>query len=174
MGNNVNHATALNDTITLSSAVQDTITLSNVTAPVYHTDTIDLSMLSNTVIGSPYTVTTGLTANTFSGGFNTGTGWNTTGNTTGNTPWMTQGTSPAPKIQLNGEGADVEVNGWSLVDAVKRIEERLGLFQPNPELEHEWEDLQALGEQYRKLEQHIRDKQATFDRLRAMPAPDLE
>jgi len=87
--------------------------------------------------------------------------------------WTTQ--NPASgKINLSGEGADVTVNGWSLVEAVKRIEDRLGLYQPNPELESEWEDLQALGEQYRKLEQHIRDKQATWDRLKAMPAPDLD
>jgi hypothetical protein len=47
----------------------------------------------------------------------------------GNVPWMTStlGQVSAPKIQLDGEGADVTVNGWSLVDAVKRIEERLGL-----------------------------------------------
>ena len=88
-------------------------------------------------------------------------------------PWTVQ--SPASsKIQLDGEGADVEVNGWSLVAAVKRIEERLGLFQPNPELEAEWTDLQHLGEQYRKLEQHIRDKQATFDRIKAMPPPIID
>jgi hypothetical protein len=94
----------------------------------------------------------------------------------GNVPWMTStlGQVSAPKIQLNGEGADVEVNGWSLVAAVKRIEERLGLYQPNPELEAEWSELQDLGEQYRKLEQHIKDKQATWDRLKAMPAPELD
>ena len=46
----------------------------------------------------------------------------------------------------------------------------MGLFQPNPELEAEWAELQELGEKYRKLEQHIRDKQATFDRIKAMPA----
>lgn len=87
--------------------------------------------------------------------------------------WTTQ--SPASgKINLSGEGADVTVNGWSLVEAVKRIEDRLGLFQPNPELESEWEDLQALGEQYRKLEQHIRDKQATWDKLKAMPPPIID
>jgi hypothetical protein len=89
------------------------------------------------------------------------------------TPWMT--TSPtSAKISLSGEGADVEVNGWSLVAAVKRIEDRLGLFQPNPELEKEWSELQALGDQYRKLEQHIRDKQATWDKLKAMPKLDVD
>jgi hypothetical protein len=92
----------------------------------------------------------------------------------GNVPWLTQSPFSAPKIKLNGEGADVEVNGWSLVAAVKRIEERLDLFQLNPELEKEWEDLRELGEQYRKLEQHLKDKQATWDRLKAMPAPEVD
>ena len=78
------------------------------------------------------------------------------------------------KIQLNGDEADIKVNDWSLVDAVKRIEERLALLQPNPELEKEWEDLRALGEQYRQLEQHIKEKQATWDRLKAMPPPELD
>jgi hypothetical protein len=102
--------------------------------------------------------------------------WNSgTGATTTTAPWLSSNpTGTAPKITLNGEGADVEVNGWSLVAAVKRIEERLGLFQPNPELESEWEDLRDLAEQYKKLEQHIRDKQATWDRLKAMPKVDLD
>jgi hypothetical protein len=91
----------------------------------------------------------------------------------GGSPWMTQ--SPAGgKINLSGENADIEVNGWSLVAAVKRIEERLGLFQPNPELEQEWADLRELGDQYRKLEQQIKEKQATWDRLKAMPAPEID
>lgn len=92
----------------------------------------------------------------------------------GNVPWLTQSPFSAPKIKLDGEGADVEVNGWSLVAAVKRIEERLDLFQLNPKLEAEWEELRELGEQYRKLEQHIKDKQATFERLKAMPAPEVD
>jgi len=87
-------------------------------------------------------------------------------------PWV--GANANGKIRLEGEDADVEVNGWSLVAAIKRIEQRLGLFQPNPELEAEWTDLQQLGEQYRKLEQHIRDKQATFDRIKAMPPPIID
>lgn len=152
----------LGNTVSLyeSTASADTITIT--------------SALDNMSLTSPYTVTgaigTGLHANV--SGINFPNAIYTTG-TTATAPWMTHNPTGA-KIQLNGENADVEVNGWSLVAAVKRIEERLGLFQLNPELEKEWEDLQALGEQYRKLEQHIRDKQATFDRIKAMPAPDLE
>ena len=85
-------------------------------------------------------------------------------------PWATAST----KITLDGEGADIEVNGWSLVDAVKQIEERLNILQPNTKLESEWEELRTLGEQYRKLEQHIKDKQATWDRLKAMPPPIVD
>jgi hypothetical protein len=82
--------------------------------------------------------------------------------------------SNSAKINLSGKDADIEVNGWSLVAAVKRIEERLDLFQPNPELEAEWLELRDLGEQYRRLEQQIKDKQSTWDRLKAMPAPDKD
>jgi hypothetical protein len=113
---------------------------------------------------SPYTFT-GAFGASFPNAVYTTSGTNTS-------PWMTQSNTSA-KIQLNGKGADVEVNGWSLVSAVKRIEERLDLFQLNPELEAEWADLRELGEQYRALEQHIKDKQATFDRLKAMPAPEV-
>ena len=153
--------------VNLSSVLDD-----YVSSTAYESaDTITLSTLGNYNSGlggvsltSPYTVTGSMTS--------TAQPLYTTGTAT-SAPWFTSNPTGA-KIQLDGEGADITVRGWSLVDAVKRIEERLGLYQPNPELEKEWEDLRALGEQYRKLEQHIKDKQATFDRLKAMPAPDID
>jgi hypothetical protein len=87
-----------------------------------------------------------------------------------NSLWAT----PSPKIRLDGEGADIEVNGVSLMDMIGKIEQRLNILHPNTELEAEWEELRALGEQYRKLEQHIKDKQATWDRLKAMPPPEID
>jgi hypothetical protein len=138
----------------------ETINLSSISLPGSD-DTITISASQT----SPYTFT-GALGTSFPNSV-----WTTTGTNT--SPWMTQSNTRA-KIQLNGEGADVEVNGWSLVAAVKRIEERLGLFQPNPGLEAEWSELLELGDQYRKLEQHIKDKQATWDRLKAMPAPELD
>jgi hypothetical protein len=174
MGNDINRATALNDTITLSSAGQDTITLSSVTAPVYQVDTIDLSMLGavgSVNLTSPYTVTTGAFPNVVAGGgFTAGVGWT---NTTGNTPWLSQ-TSASTKIKLDGEGADIVVNGSSLVDAINSINDRLNCLQINPELEAEWDELRALGDQYRKLEKQILEKQATWNRLVAMPKLDID
>jgi hypothetical protein len=158
--------------------LEDTLTVSSVSAPSSGyggTDTITLGssiMLgSNTVanggvsLTSPYTFTGAIGS-----GFSNATYTTSAAGTS--TPWFTQ--NPSTRISLSGEDADVEVNGWSLVAAVKRIEQRLGLFQPNPELEAEWSDLRELGEQYKKLEQHILDKQATWDRIKAMPAPDVE
>jgi hypothetical protein len=57
---------------------------------------------------------------------------------------------------------------------MQEIANRLNIMQINPELEVEWKELRELGEQYRKLEQHIKDKQATFDRIKAMPASDVD
>jgi hypothetical protein len=127
--------------------VPETITLTNITSPY-------------TFTGTPTSFPNAI--------------WTTTGTGTA-APWITASpNSSSARINLTGDEADIEVNGWSLVTAIKSIEQRLDLFQPNPKLEAEWEQLRELGEQYRKLEQHIRDKQATWERLKAMPAPDVD
>lgn len=127
----------------------------------YGDDTITLSNYpwSNTSItGGGYTVASpNVTIN--SGLYTTGTNAS---------PWAYTST---PKIKLDGEGADIEVNGWSLVDSIKRIEERLNILHPNTKLEAEWEELRELGTKYRELEKHIKEKQDTWDRLKAMPPP---
>ena len=161
----------------------DTITISSLTDLI---DDFETGTYSNTVIGggyaspsinisSPNVFTLGSNSSPYNSVSATGGPYTITsgaGVTGINSPWATY--NPAPKIRLDGEGADIEVNGWSLVDAVKKIEERLNILHPNTELETEWAELKTLGEQYRKLEQHIRDKQATWDRLKAMPPPVVE
>jgi hypothetical protein len=149
----------LTDTITLNS-VADTITLSS---PNYSNTVVGggLSYPNVTMASSGVYTTTGTSPYTISGG----AGVNPS-------PWATY--TGAPKIQLNGEGADIELNGWSLIESFKKIEERLNILTPNTKLEEEWEELRALGNQYRELEQHIKDKQATWDKLKAMPPPSIE
>jgi len=71
------------------------------------------------------------------------------------------------KISLQGEGADIEINGESLVTMLKRIEERINLLTVNHKLESEWEELRELGNQYRELEQRIKDKLETWNKLQA-------
>ena len=124
-------------------------------------DTITLSDLSYgggasvTGISVPWTTTSG-TSNTF----------------TYDPDWGSNHVSG--KIKLDGPDADIELNGVSLVDMLRNIEQRLNILKPNEKLESEWEELKALGDQYRALEQHILDKQATWDRLKAMPPPEID
>jgi hypothetical protein len=120
-------------------------------------DTITLSSLNynNTVNG----------AGAF-GPFTIGSGVNTS-----TQPWYSNTTSS--KIQLDGADADIEINGISLLKTMQEIQSRLNLLQPNTALESEWEELFELGKKYRELEQQIKDKQATWDRLKAMPPPEI-
>lgn len=132
-------------------------------------DTITLSSLTdcNTVIGGASI--TGINI-PWSDGTSVSTGWTTTGAEFGPT-WANQS---GGKIVLDGEGADIEVNGESLMGMLHRIEDRLNILKPDPSLEKEWEELKALGDQYRALEKHIREKQATWDKLKAMPPPEID
>jgi len=101
----------------------------------------------------------------------TGTGGYTISNPYTNNPMKVDNSG---QLSLQGEKADIDINGKSLKTWMERVEERLNLLTPNTKLEEEWEELRALGEQYRQLEQHIKDKQATWDRLKAMPPPVVE
>jgi hypothetical protein len=144
------------DTVTLSSLnYNNTVINSGYASPTY-------GAVPNIGITSPNVYTTSGSTGpfTFSAGTNTA-------------PWFTQSPTSA-KINLEGKDADIMVNGYSLVDAINNIQDRLNCLQINPELEKEWDELRALGDQYRELEKQILDKQATWDRLKAMPLPELD
>ena len=57
------------------------------------------------------------------------------------------------------EGADIVVGGKSLTKAIEQIEERLGILNPNPELEDRWERLKELRNQYVELEKDLLEKE---------------
>ena len=69
------------------------------------------------------------------------------------------------KMYLEGEGADIEINGKSLSSAIANIEERLAILHCNPELEAEFQELHQLGEQYRKVEKQLMEKKTVWDNL---------
>ena len=130
------------------------------------TYTVDFSGTQNTVsITSPYTISSGI---------NFPNAVFTTASTGIGSPWVQSPPMAGPKIKLEGADADIEINGVSLWATMQEIANRLNIMHVNPELEVEWKELRELGEQYRKLEQHILDKQATWDRLKAMTKLDLD
>lgn len=78
-----------------------------------------------------------------------------------NTTWTTTDTT----VQINSdgltmkEGADIKIGGKSLSDAIEKIEARLGILNPNPELEERWEQLRDLRKQYMELEKDLLEKE---------------
>jgi hypothetical protein len=112
--------------------------------------------------------------------------------TSANAIWTTSGTStvwqtPNPytimgagttveqggTIKLQGEKADLDINGKSLKAWMEKVEERLNILTPNPELEKEWDDLRKLGERYRKLEKKCKEKADMWKKLKSMPKPNI-
>jgi hypothetical protein len=94
--------------------------------------------------------------------------WNTTGANLGTN--ITQG----GRISLQGDSADLDINGKSLTQWMERVEDRLNILTPNPTLEKEWDDLRELGERYRELEKKCKEKAEMWKKLKSMPAPRPE
>jgi hypothetical protein len=96
-------------------------------------------------------------------------------NITGSNGWSTSPLTVANSgaLSLVGDGADITINGVSLSDTLKNLEQRLNILRPNPGLETEWDELKQLGDQYRELENKILEKQKMWDILKKMPPPDL-
>ena len=148
------------------SASVDTITL--------NPGAVSGSLYSNTVIGGGYTITSpsvtggiglnaGGNAGVYTVGAGTGYNWGATN------PLYTNATG---QLNLDGNGADIKINGRSLTDAIQKLEERLNVLVPNPELEKEWDELKELGDKYRALEAKLKEQGEMWAKLKAMPPPE--
>lgn len=82
-------------------------------------------------------------------------------------------TQPSNNIHIKGEDADLVINDKSLKSWMEKVEERLNILTPNPALEKEWDQLQKLGERYRKLEKKCQEKSSMWNKLKNMPKPNL-
>lgn len=91
--------------------------------------------ISITGAGSSYPSNSVLVAN------GTGANWAT------NTKTTAQG-----KLELQGENADLIINGVSLKDILNGITDRLSILQPKPELLAKYENLREAYEHYKTLE----------------------
>jgi hypothetical protein len=99
---------------------------------------------------------------------------NLTWASTPNTVWTTNtadwsigtGTNQSGALNLQGDNADIVVNGRSLMDAIDTLEQRLNILVPNPELEAEWDELRELGDRYRELERLCKEKGDMWSKLK--------
>lgn len=100
----------------------------------------------------------------------TSTGTGTTWTLPSNPVTINQGS----KISLQGDEADINVNGKSMRAWMEQVEQRLNMLTPNPELEKEWDELRRLGERYRKLEKKCKEKAEVWKKLKSMPPPQVD
>ena len=100
--------------------------------------------------------------------------WTTTTNNTGGYTFSNQNIQPSNTIQIKGKDADLVIGDKSMKTWMEKVEERLNILTPNPEMEQDWDDLRKLGERYRKLEKKCKEKSDTWNKLKAMPKPEIK
>lgn len=120
------------------------------------------TMLGNVTIGgSSSTITWGPSPS-----LTTGAVYTT--NTTGAYTWANISADPnlngnTLKVKGNAEfDGEVTIKGKSLTDMFEKIEERLAILHPNPNLEDKWDELKELGKRYKELEAEIIEKEAMW------------
>ena len=96
--------------------------------------------------------------------------WTT--NTTASPSYTFSNSVPSNKISIQGEDADLEINGKSMKTWMERVEQQLNILTPDIELEAEWNELKRLGDRYRKLEKKCREKADMWKKLKSMPKVD--
>ena len=73
---------------------------------------------------------------------------------------------PQAKISLQGDNADIEINGESVVGMLRDIRDRLNILQVSEEMEQEWDELRALREQYEAKLTECREKSRAWAALK--------
>lgn len=151
----------------------------------YSTDTITLTQpdpIDNiTINGAPWTTTSSniTLSNSLPSITIGGAGYNFSNTTIGTNAGVYSvaganwNNSASGQLDLQGENADIKINGKSLVATLTALEERLNILTPNPKLEAEWDELRELGERYRELEKQCKEKAEMWKKLKSMPAPTI-
>jgi hypothetical protein len=89
-----------------------------------------------------------------------------------NTQWATITSDPSLKgasLSVKGDAdfeGEVTLKGKSLTDMFEKIEERLAILHPNPELEDKWDELKDLANRYKELEAEIIEKEKMWKILK--------
>lgn len=64
------------------------------------------------------------------------------------------------------EGSDVKIGNRSVIEILKKCEERLNILVPNPELEKEFEELRELRLKYQELESKLIEQKKMWEVLK--------
>lgn len=84
-------------------------------------------------------------------------------------PWSTI-TIADPMVErstltLRGEDADIDINGVSLMETLRGIQERLNMLTPDLDMEQEWSELATIRKMYERKLQECRSKSKVWKAL---------
>ena len=68
-------------------------------------------------------------------------------------------------LEVQGDAkfsGEIVMKGVKLSETLAKIEERLGILHPNPELEDKWDELKELSKRYKELESEIIEKEKVW------------
>ena len=80
---------------------------------------------------------------------------------TGATTWANNTSSKMNvkgQLNLDGEGADIIINGVSLIDLLNGITDRLSILQPKPDMLEKYDNIRQAYEHYKTLEALLYDE----------------
>jgi len=137
---------------------------------------INSSMTTDTITWTTAAdcITTGTSQPNYSASIVGSNGYTYTTNTT--SPWISTGATAngqSGTIEIKGEDADIKINDKSMVTWMEKVEERLNMLSPNPELEKDWDDLRRLGNRYRALERKCKEKAQMWEALKKVQPKQL-
>jgi hypothetical protein len=91
-----------------------------------------------------------------------------TGATGSNSVWTTAGADNwyAKQAKVSITDSDLVIDGLSLRDFMKTVNERLAVMVPNPELEKEFEELKECADRYRELEKKFLEQMKVWQTLK--------
>ena len=69
-------------------------------------------------------------------------------------------------LELQGDNADLKINGVSLTETLVSIQEMLGVMKMDPALEREFDELKQAGTQYRRLRDKFQQQKDIWDTLK--------
>lgn len=79
-------------------------------------------------------------------------------------PMTTTASINTAKVRITDQ--DIELDGLSLKETLKKLHERMAIMVPNPDLEANFEQLRELRRQYEQLEQELAEKARTWSTLK--------
>ena len=135
--------------------------------PNYNTTMIDNSL--HNVSGPTVTVSNNTSSGSLYWGMNGTSGSSgqvlSTNGTSGSWVTMAEPNIKGATLSVKGDAdfeGELTIKGKNLSEMLDKIEERLAILHPNPELEDRWDELKELGKRYKELEQELIEKEKVW------------